>query len=65
MLRVVSLFAMSSGFLLISPPLRGSALAGLGRVMFEMDKYSPWSFIVLAIAVGLGAVWSMANPKPQ
>ena len=65
MIRVLSLLGMAGGFLLISVPLRISALAGLARIMFEMSKYSPYSYIVLALAVGVGAVKSLALPKPQ
>ena len=65
MIRVMSILGMSGGFLVISPPLRGTALSLLGQMMFFMDKHSPYSYIVLAIALGVGAVWSLAAPKPQ
>lgn len=56
---------MTGGFLLISPSLRGTVLFGISRGMFELAKYSPYSYIALALAVGGGAVWSMTSPKPQ
>ena len=65
MLRVISLFGMAGGFLLISPSLRGSVLFGLGEATTQMSKYSPYSYIVLALALGAAAVWSLASPKPQ
>jgi len=56
---------MAGGFLLISPSLRGSVLSGLGQATLEMSKYSPYSYIVLALALGTAAVWSLATPKAQ
>ena len=56
---------MTGGFLVISPPFRGSALSLLAQGMFIMDKYSPYSYILLAITLGVAAVWSLAAPKPQ
>lgn len=65
MLRVISIFGMASLFLLISPSLRGSVLFGLGRATFELAKYSPYSYIALALALGTCAVMSLAPSKPQ
>jgi hypothetical protein len=65
MIRVISLLGMAGGFLAISPPLRGSALKGLALAMLEMGKYSPYSYIALALALGFGAVRSMATPKAR
>jgi hypothetical protein len=56
---------MAGGFLLISPSLRGTVLFGIGRATFEMAKYSPYSYIVAAIALGALAVRSLASEKPQ
>jgi hypothetical protein len=56
---------MASLFLLISPSLRGSVLFGLDQATFTMVKYSPYSYIALALALGAVAVWSLASPKPQ
>ena len=65
MARIIALSLMAGGFLAISPPLRASALSGLAQVMFVLGQYSPWSYILLALSVGLFAVKSMASPKPQ
>ena len=56
---------MTSGFLLISPPLRGNVLKGLAVAMLEMGKYSPYSYIALALVLGFGAVKSLAAPKAR
>ena len=56
---------MTGGFLLISPSLRGTVMFGLSKVMFEMAQYSPYSYVVLALTLGCGAVMSMSAPKPQ
>jgi hypothetical protein len=65
MIRLISLFGMTGGFLIISPPLRGSLLNELARAVFVLDQHSPYSYIALAVAVGVGAVWSLASPKPK
>jgi hypothetical protein len=56
---------MAAAFLLISPSLRGNVLDGLGRATFELAKYSPYSYILLAVGLGVCAVKSLAMPKPQ
>jgi hypothetical protein len=56
---------MASLFLLISPSLRGSVFFGLDQATIQMGKYSPYSYIALALALGAAAVWSLASPKPQ
>lgn len=65
MLRAISIFGMASLFLLISPSLRGSVFFGLDQATIQMGKYSPYSYIALALALGAAAVWSLASPKPQ
>ena len=65
MLRLFSLFGMTALFLLISPSLRATVLQGLGQATFQMGKYSPYSYIGLAMVLGVAAVWSLASPKPQ
>jgi len=65
MLRVISLLGMSSGFLMISPPFRANVLLGLARTIFELDKYSPWSYMGLALVLGYFAVKSLTPAKPQ
>ena len=65
MLRLLSLFGMAALFLLISPAFRGSVLSILGQATLELAKYSPYSYIALAILLGAGAVKSLAPAKPQ
>jgi hypothetical protein len=65
MIRVMSLFGMTGGFLMISPSLRGSVLSVLGRVTFTLDQYSPYSYIVGALVLGAGAVFSLSSPKSR
>jgi hypothetical protein len=65
MIRVMSLLGMTSGFLIISPSLRGSALNVLGRATFVLDQYSPYSYIALALALGVGAILSLSSSKPR
>jgi len=63
MLRAFSLLGMTSGFLIISPGLRGTILDGIATVAAEMDKYSPYSYIAVALALlgGLMAAFSSAS----
>ena len=65
MLRAIAMFGFAALFLLISPSLRESVLFGLGQMMLELSKYSPYSYIGLAIVLGTGAVKSLAAPRPQ
>jgi hypothetical protein len=65
MIRVISLLGMTSGFLIISPSLRGSALLVLGRVIFVFDQYRPYSYVVAALVLGTAAIFSLAAEKPQ
>ena len=65
MLRAIGMFGFGALFLLISPSLRESVLSGLGQTMLQLSKYSPYSYIGLAIVLGAGAVKSLATPRPQ
>jgi hypothetical protein len=65
MLRAIAMFGFGALFLLISPPLRESVLFGLGQMMLAISKYSPYSYIGLALVLGAGAVKSLATPRPQ
>ena len=65
MLRILSIFGLAGLFLLISGDLRATALQGLGQATLEIAKYSPYSYIVLALALGACAVMSLMTPKPQ
>jgi hypothetical protein len=56
---------MAGGFLVISPSLRGTALFGLGQATFFLDKYSPYSYILLALGLGGAAIFSLTSSKPQ
>jgi hypothetical protein len=56
---------MAALFLLISGDLRATAAFGLGQATLEIAKYSPYSYILLALALGAGAMRSLATPKPQ
>ena len=60
MLRACSLVAMASGFLIISPGLRGALLNGFAQAVAGMDKYSPYSYAAVALALlgGLVAAFS-------
>lgn len=59
------MFGMAALFLLISPSLRGSVLFGLGEATIQLAKYSPYSYIVIAVVLGAGAVKSLAPARPQ
>jgi len=56
---------MAALFLLISPSLRATVLLGLGQATLELGKYSPYSYIFLALILGAGAVKSLAPSRPQ
>jgi hypothetical protein len=51
MLRVFALFGMASGFLVISPSLRGTVAGGLVQAAAGMDKYSPYSYAGAGLAL--------------
>jgi hypothetical protein len=65
MIRGISLLAMAAGFLIISASLRRSALSILGRAMLALDKFSPYSYIALALALGAGVILSVSSTKPR
>jgi hypothetical protein len=60
MLRACSIVGLASGFLIISPALRESMLNGLAQVAAGLDKYSPYSYagVALALLGGLMAAFS-------
>jgi hypothetical protein len=60
MLRACSLVGLASGFLIISPGLRGTILTGLAQAADGLDKYSPYSYagVAFALLVGLLAAFS-------
>jgi hypothetical protein len=51
---------LASGFLMISPGLRGTLLNGLAQAAAGLDKYSPYSYAAVALALlgGLMAAFS-------
>jgi hypothetical protein len=51
---------LASGFLIISPGLRGSLLNGFAQAAAGLDKYSPYSYALVALALlgGLVAAFS-------
>ena len=51
MLRACSLLGMASGFLVISPGLRGTVTDGLTLAAAGLDKYSPYSYAGVAFAL--------------
>jgi hypothetical protein len=65
LLRALSIFGLAALFLLISPSLRGTVEFGAWQVMIALSKYSPYSYIGLALVLGAGAVKSLATPRPQ
>ena len=63
MLRACSLLGMTGGFLVISPVLRGNLLDGFTWTVGQLDKYSPYSYVgvALALLVGLMAAFSSTS----
>ena len=51
MVRAFSILGMTSGFLIISPGLRGSLLNGFAQAAAGLDKYSPYSYAGVALAL--------------
>jgi hypothetical protein len=63
MLRTCSLLGMASGFLIISPGLRGTLLDGFAQAAAQLDRYSPYSYAGVALALfgGLVAAFSKGS----
>ena len=51
MLRACSLLGMASGFLVISPGLRGTVLNGIAQTAAGLEKYSPYSYAGVGLAL--------------
>ena len=51
MLRACSLLGMASGFLVISPGLRGTVMIGFTLAASGLEKYSPYSYAGVALAL--------------
>jgi hypothetical protein len=66
MVRVLSLMAMTGGFLAISPHLRDSLLGGYTQAGATMDQNSPYSYIALGLAVvGALMVFLYKSSQPR
>ena len=54
---------MASGFLIISPGLRGTLLNGFAQAAAGLDKYSPYSYAVVGLVLlgGLMAAFTKAS----
>jgi hypothetical protein len=61
MLRAFSLLGMTGGFLVISPGLRETLLSALVQAVAGLDKYSPYSYIALALALLGGLMVAFAK----
>jgi hypothetical protein len=65
-LRTVSLLGLTGGFLLISPTLRLGVNDGLARFLTELDKYSPYSYVGVGLAlIGLFMVSMVRSSAPH
>jgi uncharacterized membrane protein YdcZ (DUF606 family) len=51
MVRAFSLLGMTSGFLVISPGLRGTVMDGFALAAAELDKHSPYSYVGVAFVL--------------
>jgi len=51
MLRACSLLGLASGFLVISPALRGTVLNGIAQTAAGLEKYSPYSYAGVGLAL--------------
>jgi hypothetical protein len=51
MLRAFSLLGMTGGFLIISPGLRGTVSSGFALAAAGLEKYSPYSYVLVALAL--------------
>jgi hypothetical protein len=52
---------LASGFLIISPGLRGSLLNGFAQAAAGLDKYSPYSYAIVGLALLGGLVASFSK----
>jgi hypothetical protein len=65
MARVFAWFAMAGGFLVISPKLRDTIMAGFAQANSGLEQYSPYSYIGVAVGVlALAVMWfSKSSPN--
>ena len=61
MVRACSLLGMASGFLIISPGLRGTLLDGFAQAAAGLDKYSPYSYALVALVLFGGLLLAFAK----
>jgi hypothetical protein len=63
MVRAFSLLGMTGGFLVISPGFRGTLLSGFVQAAAALDKYSPYSYVGVGLALlgGLAIAFSRAS----
>jgi hypothetical protein len=61
MVRACSLVGLASGFLIISPGLRGSLLNGFAQAAAGLDKYSPYSYFGVALVLLGGLMAAFAK----
>jgi hypothetical protein len=63
MVRALGMLGLAGGFLLISPKLRFSIIDGLSEASLGLERHSPYSYVVLGVAVlgGLLIYWSKAS----
>jgi len=59
MTRILGLFGFTGGFLLISPDLRQTVLAGASSLTVFADQHSPYSYIALVLLVFGGITLSL------
>jgi hypothetical protein len=51
MLRACSLLGLAAVFLIISPGLRGTVLNGIAQTAAGLDRYSPYSYAGVGLAL--------------
>ena len=63
MIRACSALGMAGAFLLISPGLRGTVMDGFALAAAGLDKYSPYSYagVTLALIGGLMAAFARGS----
>lgn len=61
MARLISIFGMGGGFLMISPKLREGVSHGIDIFSRSMNDYSPFSYI--AAAIGVFALFTLSMHK--
>lgn len=66
MIRVLGMFGLGGGFLLISSHLRVTAVTGLASMTAEIQRYSPFSYVGLALAMLVGMAFMLhSTPRPR